>query len=97
MTKKELVTMVANKLQITYDSAENAVVTTLGAITLGLKESGTVIIAGFGTFSVQERKAHMSRNPRTGEKFMAGPRKKVTFKAGKSVRDTVCLPNDDSL
>ena len=79
MTKKELVTAVANKLQITYDSAENAVQTTLGAITLGLKESGTVVIAGFGTFSVQERKAHMSRNPRTGEKFMAGPRKKVTF------------------
>ena len=83
MTKKELVGIVAEKLNITCESAENAVLTTMATITRGLAESGSVNIPNFGTFTVRERAARTGRNPNTGEKIMIEPKKQIVFKLGK--------------
>ena len=89
MTKKELVETVADKLNITYESAENAVLVTMAAITVGLANSGTVVIPNFGTFTVRERKARAARNPRTGEKITVEAKNVVTFKAGKATLEAI--------
>ena len=89
MTKKELVDTVAEKLNISLESAESAVLTTMAAITVGLTGSGSVAIPGFGTFSVTERAARKGRNPKTGEQMDIPAKKVVVFKAGKGLREAI--------
>ena len=89
MTKKELVDTVAEKLNISLESAENAVLTTMAAITVGLTGSGSVAIPGFGTFGVTERAARKGRNPKTGEQMDIPAKKVVVFKAGKGLKEAI--------
>lgn len=89
MTKKELVDTVAEKLNISSKSAENAVLTTMVAIMEGLSGSGIVTIPSFGTFSVAERAARKGRNPRTGEAVEIPAKKVVVFKPGKVLKETI--------
>ena len=87
MTKKELVDAVAEKLNISQKSAENAVMTTLGAIGSSLSKGDSVAIPKFGTFSVRERQAHKARNLRTGEEITVPAKKIIVFKAGKGLSE----------
>lgn len=89
MTKKELVQTVAEKLKINYDSAENAVLVTMAAITVGLANTGSVTIPNFGTFSVRERPPRTARNPKTGEQIEVPAKKIVAFKAGKGTLNAI--------
>ena len=87
MTKKELVDTVAEKLNISRKSAENAVMTTLAAISSSLSRGDRVTIPKFGAFSVKERPEHKARNPRTGEEITVPARKIIVFKAGKGLSE----------
>ena len=49
-----------------------------------LREGEKVVISGFGTFRVVEHLPAVRRNPRTNEKVMVGPLKKVRFKPSKT-------------
>lgn len=49
-----------------------------------LKDGEKVVISGFGTFKVVEHLPAVRRNPRTNEKVMVGPLKKVRFKPSKT-------------
>ena len=89
MTKKELVDTVAEKLNITSESAENAVMTTMAAITYGLANSGSVAIPYFGTFSVKDRAERKGRNLMTGETVIIPAKRVVVFKPGKVMNETV--------
>ena len=89
MTKKELVDAVAEKLNISQKSAENAVMTTLAAIGSGLSRGDSVAITKFGAFSVKERPEHKARNPRTGEEITVPAKKIIVFKAGKVLSEAI--------
>ncbi len=89
MTRKELVDTVAEKLGITSESAEKAVLTTVASITYGLASSGSVALPGFGTFAVKELPARKGRNPNTGEPIDIPARKTVVFKPGKVVKEAL--------
>ena len=64
---------------------------TLDAVINVLAEEGRVELRNFGVFSVKKRKPRQSRNPRTGEKVMAGERFTVTFKPGRVVKEWVAM------
>lgn len=49
-----------------------------------LKNGEKVVISGFGTFKVVEHMPAIRRNPKTNEKVMVGPLKKVRFKPSKT-------------
>lgn len=49
-----------------------------------LKNGEKVVISGFGTFRVVEHLPALRRNPRTNEKVMVGPLKKIRFKPSKT-------------
>ena len=67
MNKAELVENVVKRTKLTKKDASAAVDATLDAIKKGTKKG--VIIAGFGSFSVSNRKARVGRNPRTGDEI----------------------------
>ena len=88
MNKGDLVNEVA-KVVSTKKEASAAVDCVLASITKALKKKDTVKLIGFGTFSVNQRKARKGRNPQTGEQITIKAKKVPKFTAGKALKDTV--------
>ena len=89
MNKSQLVQRVADELRTSRLGATRLVDAVLEGIQLGLREDGNVTIAGFGTFEVKDRKARAGRNPHTGEPIQIQAGRRVGFRMGKSLRESV--------
>jgi DNA-binding protein HU-beta len=85
VNKAELIELVANKADLTKKDAGTAVDAMLEGIKKGTKKGG-VTIAGFGSFSVTNRKARLGRNPQTGESIKIKASKSVRFRPGKAYK-----------
>lgn len=90
MNKAELITMMAEKSDLTKKEAEAA----LNAFTESVEEAlacgDKVQLIGFGTFETRERAARIGRNPRNPEetieiKASIAP----AFKPGKKLKDSL--------
>jgi len=89
MTKAELIVAVAEEAKIKKADAEKAINSLIGTISKTLKKKGRLALAGFGTFSVNQRKAREGRNPQTGKPIKIPATKVVKFKPGKQLKETV--------
>jgi DNA-binding protein HU-beta len=89
MTKTELIQKIASNTKITRAEASKVLDITLNAINNSLKKRQKVILVGFGTFSVSERRARNGRNPKTGEVITIAQMKTPKFTAGKSLKDAI--------
>ncbi len=89
MNKSHLILYVARELQTSKLQAGRLVDTVLDGIKDGLKVDGSVTITGFGTFEVKERKARMGRNPHTGAPIPIEAGKRVGFRVGKALKESV--------
>ncbi len=88
MNKGDLVKEVA-KVVNTKKEAQAAVDCVFSTITKALKKKDTVILIGFGTFKVAQRKARKGINPQTGEEIKIKARKVPRFVPGKALKDAV--------
>ena len=89
MNKAELIKAVASDADISSADAARAVDSVFGAITDTLRSGSDVRLAGFGSFSMVERKAKSGSNPRTGEAISIPASKQPKFKASKTLKDAV--------
>ena len=89
MNKSDLVTAVAKDTGLSKTDSAKAVDSVFGNITATLKKGGEARFVGFGTFTVQKRKATTGRNPRTGEKINIPASKQPKFKPGKELKTAV--------
>ena len=89
MTKAELVTMVAEKADITKKEAEKAISAVVDSITETLAKGEKIQLVGFGTFEVAKRNARTGKNPQTGKAIKIPACKAPKFKAGKALKETV--------
>ncbi len=89
MTKAELIAQVAGEAQIRKVDAEKAINSMIRIVSDTLKKKGRLALAGFGTFSVAQRKAREGRNPQTGTPIKIPATKVVKFKPGKQLKDLV--------
>lgn len=89
MNKNDLISSVAADSGLTKADATKAVDAVFDNIQKALKGGGEVRLVGFGTFSVQQRKASTGRNPRTGATIQIPASKQPKFKAGKGLKDAV--------
>ena len=89
VTKKELIELVAKKGNLTNKAAKESVKVFLNGIRDSLKRGEKVVITGFGTFSVRDRKARKGRNPKTGEAITISARKAPGFTPGKSLKKSI--------
>jgi DNA-binding protein HU-beta len=89
MNKAELIERVAKEMDSTKAECERYLTAYLGGITAGLKKDKTVQLVGFGTFTVKKRKARKGRNPQTKEEIRIPASKTVSFKVGKTLKDSV--------
>ncbi len=89
MTKAELVEKMAKDAKVTKAAADKAINSFVDGVKKALKKGEKVILIGFGTFSVTQRKARKGRNPQTGKEIKIAARKAPKFKAGKALKTAV--------
>ena len=89
MTKAELISAIAAKGDYSKKDAEKALAAVTDSITEALAAGEKISLVGFGTFSVKDRAAKTSINPRTKEKINVPAKKVPAFKAGKAFKDAV--------
>ena len=89
MNKQELIENIAASADITKAAAGRALDSMIDSITNSLTKGDSVVLVGFGTFSVRDRAARMGRNPQTGEEIQIKAAKVPAFKAGKALKGAV--------
>jgi len=89
MNKSELVARIADLAELSKKDAEAALNSTVVAIEEALVQGEKVVLTGFGTFIVKERKARKGHDPRTGAEIHIPAMKAPTFKAGKVLKEKV--------
>ena len=90
MNKFDLISVVAEKLDISMKDATKVLDCCLDTITETLKAGDKVHLVGFGSFDVRERAAREGRNPQKPEETIKIPSTKVpVFKAGRILKDAV--------
>jgi len=88
MNKGDLVKEVA-KVVSTKKEAQAAVDCVFSTITKSLKKKDAVLLVGFGSFKVAQRKARKGRNPQTGQEMTIKAKKVPRFVPGKALKDAV--------
>lgn len=89
MNKAKLVEQMAKITKLPKSQCKDCLEAMISAIGGALKGSKTVVLTGFGTFSVMKRKARTGVNPATGKKMQIPGKKVPKFKAGKALKDLV--------
>ena len=95
MTKEEIIKAIWNELpNLTVNEARKIYETTMNLIRDTLSKGKDVELRGFGSFKIRKKNERMGRNPKSGKEAVIKPRKVVTFKPSKMLRDQVNKNND---
>jgi len=89
LTKAKIVETVAKQNGYTSKRSVEIIETLLETIKSSLESGEDVLISGFGKFCVHEKKARKGRNPATGEEMMLAPRKVISFRCSRQLRDKI--------
>ena len=89
MNKTDLISVVAEKADLTKKDAEKAVSAIFDTIMEKVADGEEVRIVGFGAFECHERKERIGSNPQTKEKMTIPASKVPVFKAGKGFKNIV--------
>jgi len=89
LTKARIVESVVGTNGYTHKKAFETVEIILELIKQSLENGEDVLISGFGKFCVKKKKKRRGRNLATGEDMMLAPRKRVTFRSSKKLREKV--------
>ena len=89
MNKTELVSVIAEKADLSKKDAEKALNAFVEAVEGALEKGDKIQLVGFGTFEVRERAARVCRNPQTKEEISVPASKVPAFKAGQALKNIV--------
>ena len=89
MNKRELVETVSKERNLTKKDAELLVDTVFNTLSSSFTEGDKVLISGFGTFKVNDRKARKGISPKTQEEMVIPASKTVTFKPSSRLKDAM--------
>jgi len=89
MNRSEFVEMVAECMGESRAVADRWVNGVLDCLARALKTDGKVALAGFGSFQVRARRAHVGRNPKTGAPIAIAASRTVSFKATRALKESL--------
>ena len=89
MNKSELIESLSVQYGMSLKKSEEVVNTIVDSLTAALRSGERIEIRGFGSFVVNEYKAYLGRNPKTGEPIEVKPKKLPFFKVGKELREKI--------
>ena len=89
MNKKELIAAMAAQAGVSQATAGRTLDAMVDSVTKALKEGESVLIVGFGKFSVKKRAARIGRNPKSGESVNIAAANVPKFSAGQILKDVL--------
>lgn len=89
MFKPEVISIVSQKAEVSKKDTKQVIDALLEAIVDSLSNGEPVCLNGFGKFSLRQRKAHIGRNPSTGEEISIEAKGFPAFKPSQSFKDAV--------
>ena len=89
LTKARIVQAVVESNGYTHKKASETVETILELIKSTLENGEDVLISNFGKFIVKQKNERRGRNPATGKDLMLAPRKRITFRSSKKLREKI--------
>ncbi len=84
-----MIEAIAEEADIAKSVAERALNAFTSTVSKSLAKKDSVVLIGFGTFSLKERSARTGRNPKTGEPIEISAAKVPHFKPGKGLKDAM--------
>ena len=91
MNKQELIKIMAENADMTQTAAAKALNTFEYAVASTLQMGDELQIRGFGTFKARPQPARIARNPKTGDEIEVPAKHRVSFVAGKGLKEVVNL------
>ena len=90
IVKSQLIEQLAKKhATLTVPEIADMVQRMLTTMETTLCQGNRIEIRNFGSFSIRYHAVRRARNPKTGEKLMAKPRRGIHFKPGKWMRERI--------
>lgn len=89
LTKAGIVDRLFAKNLFTRNGSAQIIETLFELIKQSLERGDDFLASGFGKFCVRDKLQRKGRNPQTGESLMLPPRKVVTFKCSKLLKEKV--------
>jgi integration host factor subunit alpha len=89
VTRADLSEAVYREIGLSRTESSELVEAVIDHISEALLRGESVKLAGFGTFSLRDKKQRIGRNPKTGEAVPITPRRVLVFKASQVLRERV--------
>jgi len=89
LTKADIADVIAEKTGFPKNKSTEIMETLLEIIKRTLESGEDVMVSGFGKFCIKQKGLRKGRNPATGEDLMLDPRRIVTFKCSRNLRDRI--------
>jgi integration host factor subunit alpha len=89
VTRADLAEAVYREIGLSRTESADLVESVIDHISDALLRGETVKLAGFGTFSLRDKKERMGRNPKTGEAVPITSRRVLAFKPSQVMRERV--------
>lgn len=89
MNRSEMISLLKEESELSRKDAERVTEIFFGKIEDTLVGGERVEIRGFGSFTVNNYKPYVGRNPKTGEQISVPSKKLPFFKVGKELKDRV--------
>jgi len=89
LTKANIVEALAKQNGYPKNQSANTIETLLEIIKRTLESGEDVLVSRFGKFCVKTKHERRGRNPATGEEMMLEPRRVVTFRCSRKLRDKI--------
>lgn len=89
MNKSDLVSIIAEKLDIPYIQSQRVIQLFLDEILRVLSEDESVTLSGFGRFYIKKIPPRTRRNPKTGEEIDVPERPSVNFKLSRKEKKKI--------
>lgn len=89
VTRKELSTVVSEKLSLSQRNAAEIVDTVFSTLKNTLISGESIKLVQFGSLIVREKSPRRGRNPKTGESMMITKRQMITFRPSRQLRESL--------
>ena len=89
MNKAKLVESMAKITKLPKSTCKECLEAFISSVGSALRTNKSVVLTGFGTFTVMKRKSRVGINPATQKKMTIPAKKVPKFKAGKALKTLV--------
>ena len=89
LTKAHIVEVLAEQNGYPKRQSFDTIETLLEIIKRTLESGEDVLVSGFGKFCIKTKHERRGRNPATGKDMMLEPRRVVTFRCSRQLRDKI--------